>query len=186
MQISKFEIAKFLDNKSYIDNLDIFTTISSTNDYLLELTDKVDDIRICIAEQQTKGRGRNNKTWVSPKGNLYFSILWTPLKRLEGLSIEIGTALVGALKEFGIEHGLNIKLPNDVFWQKRKLAGILIEIKHNKPVIGIGINIEMPKTDGKKVDQPWVDLQEIINNAIDVNKLIGLLINHIVKILLEY
>src|SRR5471030_2548991 len=68
--------------------MDVFSTIDSTNRYLLEKD--THNLHICLAEQQIAGRGRMGKTWVSPYGvNLYCSVMWPfkePILKLSGLS----------------------------------------------------------------------------------------------------
>lgn len=120
-----------------------------------------------FAEAQTGGRGRRGRAWYSPYGrNLYFSLLHRfdmPLHRLAGLSIAVGMELAELLTELGLEgHGL--KWPNDLHWQGRKLAGVLIEAQGESggpacAVIGIGLNIDLGELPGW-VDQPACCLRD--------------------------
>ena len=76
--------------------LEVFDTISSTNDYLLKKEKNKDkDIKICIAEEQTKGRGRRGKSWISPKfKNIYFSLnSYLKKEDLSGLSIAVALSV---------------------------------------------------------------------------------------------
>ena len=80
---------------------------------------------------------------------------------ISGLSLAIGVAVVRALKECGIED-VGLKWPNDIFWQEKKLAGILIEVsgESNGPcsaVIGLGLNCYLPQNKGASITQDWVD-----------------------------
>ena len=52
-----------------------FESLDSTSDYLNQLHNELDDGTVCLAFKQTKGRGRRENIWVSPKGNLYFSFI---------------------------------------------------------------------------------------------------------------
>ena len=126
--------------------LEIIDTISSTNDYLLKKEkNKNKDIKICIAEGQTKGRGRRGKSWISPKfKNIYFS-LSSYLKKedLSGLSIVVALSVSRVLSEINVAS--LIKWPNDLLVGNKKICGILIETAKvgelTRVVIGIGINV---------------------------------------------
>lgn len=189
-------------NKSYlkrIKKIKLFDQINSTNTYLLELAqdlplDKHNEIHVCLAEQQLKGKGRLGRQWVSPFGaNLYLSMLYSFAKDISdiaGLGLVIATTITDTLESLGIKD-LGLKWPNDVLWQKRKLAGVLIEISSeaygiSNAVIGIGLNVAMPAHAGALINQPWVDLYSITNELQDRNQLAGLLINNLVKNLMLF
>lgn len=105
-----------------------------------------------VAATQSAGRGRSNREWVSPEGNLYASYILTtsaPLAVAHQLSLVAGVALFDALGAAGItrDHGLRLKWPNDILIGRAKAGGILVE-SSNLPgsdrftaVIGIGINL---------------------------------------------
>jgi len=129
-------------------------TIGSTNDYALRLAaDGAPHGTLVVAEEQTKGRGRLQREWVSyPCLGIYLSILLrNPLPlRVAPQSSYVGSlALVKALREeFGI--AASIKWPNDVLINGRKAAGILTEIQSDQElsrfsVMGIGINVNHSK-----------------------------------------
>ncbi len=84
---------------------------------------------------------------------------------LVGLSLAVAVALVESLERIGIT-GVAIKWPNDLFWQGRKLGGILVEVggENSGPchaVVGIGLNVRIPASIGEGIDQPWTDLAAI-------------------------
>jgi BirA family biotin operon repressor/biotin-[acetyl-CoA-carboxylase] ligase len=188
--------------KNYIDKdclkrikqIKLFDQINSTNTYLLELAqdlplDKHNEIHVCLAERQLKGKGRLGRQWVSPFGaNLYLSMLYSFAKDISdiaGLGLVVATTITDMLESIGIKN-LGLKWPNDVLWQKRKLAGVLIEIASeaygvSNAVIGVGLNVAMPTHAGTLISQPWVDLCEITNELPDRNRLAGLLINNLVQ-----
>ncbi len=106
---------------------------------------------IVIAEEQTHGRGRFKRTWFSPKGsNIYMSILLRPpvsLQRASTLSILSGVAVALAIRNF-VDLMVNLKWPNDIIFNEKKLGGILLESHIEKgiihyAVIGIGINVNI-------------------------------------------
>ncbi|MSP78595.1 MAG: biotin--[acetyl-CoA-carboxylase] ligase [Dehalococcoidia bacterium] len=104
---------------------------------------------VVTAEQQTAGRGRFKRKWVSPKGeNLLFSIiLRPPLSQLSAVNMAATLALVKTVEKLtGLRAA--VKWPNDVRIDGKKLAGILIEDSIESgavryAVIGIGLNVNM-------------------------------------------
>lgn len=140
--------------------------LASTNSTLLAQPSPPAGARVLLAERQTGGRGRLGRTWASPlAGNLYMSLdrqYAGGLARLAGLSLVAGIASAEALRE---ATGLDIRLkwPNDLWLDDRKLGGLLVEGggEHGGPVravIGLGVNVRMPESVGRDIDQPWIDL----------------------------
>jgi BirA family transcriptional regulator, biotin operon repressor / biotin---[acetyl-CoA-carboxylase] ligase len=125
-----------------------FDTIDSTQDYALKLSQRAhENGSIIIAERQTKGRGRLNRKWISPKGGIWLSILLKPNFELSHTSLF--PMITSLALSIAIEKTLKIKpelkWPNDVTIKGKKVAGILIDvaIESNKVdylVIGVGIN----------------------------------------------
>lgn len=180
-----------------IISLEIFDSIDSTNQYLLNRAKnkQAKSGEICLAEHQTQGHGRKGKEWHSPFGtNLYFSLLWEFNKDhldLSGLSIATAIAITRMLKHFNIEKYLQLKWPNDILWNYKKLSGILLELiiqppEKTKVLIGIGLNINMSKYKTHLISQPWADLKGILGKRVDRNLLVGLLINELIKMLDEF
>ncbi|AFJ01790.1 Biotin-protein ligase / Biotin operon repressor [Methylophaga frappieri] len=168
----------------------IYDSVTSTNDVLWQrFADNPASPAVCIAEQQSAGRGRRGGAWQSPAGgNIYLSLFW-PLPtsgNVEGLSIAVGISLIHALSAFGV-NALKLKWPNDILHQRRKLAGILVEARYGESygvVIGIGINyIALPAQHLNEIPQPVTNLAEICPQIPDRNSLCGQLINHIMSAL---
>ena len=127
---------------------------SSSNDEIMALARQSADLAhkaLCVAHFQTKGRGRQGRSWVNRQGEcLMFSLGWTfdkPQYELGSLALVVALACRRALANIGLD--VNIKWPNDLVVANDKLAGILIETARveNKTVavIGIGINFVLPK-----------------------------------------
>lgn len=178
-------------NLAHADKLIIFDKLPSTNTYLSEQL-KLDNnkLEICLAESQTAGRGRLGRHWVSPYGrNIYLSLAWCfkkDIQELSGLSLATAVAVIEVLNKYGINENINLKWPNDILWQNRKLAGVLIELfkKTNNEydaVIGVGLNLDMPKSLYKNIDQPWCDIATIIDDQPERNRLAGMLINNLIN-----
>jgi BirA family transcriptional regulator, biotin operon repressor / biotin---[acetyl-CoA-carboxylase] ligase len=89
-----------------------------------------------VADEQTSGRGRFGRTWVSPRGGLYATIILgsDPL-----LSLKAGLALVNVLRRAGVF--AELKWPNDLLVENLKIAGILIEASKEFSLVGIGLNL---------------------------------------------
>jgi BirA family biotin operon repressor/biotin-[acetyl-CoA-carboxylase] ligase len=179
---------------SGVDNVHVEQILESTNQYLLDKIPELSNGQTCIAEYQTAGRGRRGREWVSPfASHLYFSMYWrleAGIEKASGLSLLVGIAVVNALEKLGIT-GVGLKWPNDLYYQGKKLAGILIELNAQASdvchsVIGIGINVRMPDHQGKLIDQPWVDLNSINAQPVDRNLLSGVLIKELHLLLSDY
>lgn len=188
-QGEKFELKKIMaaispSRRCYLEKIDIFQSIASTNTYLLAQLKPLTVAQsgwVCLAEQQTQGRGRQGKEWFSPPGtNIYCSLSWCFSPAFEGLSaLGIATAvmIIKVLKGLGLREELGLKWPNDIVVSGRKLSGILLEnlatIQQNKVVVGIGLNLVLPA----EKRQSWVGLSEILEKPITRNDLAGLLLD---------
>lgn len=169
--------------------------VSSTNDLLKDrLTGVIESGATVLAEAQTQGRGRRGKAWLSPFGsNLYMSMYW----RLEqgmaaamGLSIALGATLAQLFEQEGI-YGVELKWPNDVLVGGRKIAGILIELEGQAvgpahAIVGIGINLQTPDWFLNEVEQPWTDVQRLLNKPINRNMWAAKLVACCHKTIKEY
>ncbi|MDO4500480.1 MAG: biotin--[acetyl-CoA-carboxylase] ligase [Erysipelotrichaceae bacterium] len=137
-----------------------FETIDSTNTYLKNNYQFLDNMTFVSADYQSSGRGRNNRNWKSENGdNLLFSLLIKEeslIKEFKTLSIISAFSLIEVLKEYGIE--AKLKWPNDVYVNDRKIAGILLEaVTLNKIeclIIGMGINVNQKEFEGDYLRLP--------------------------------
>lgn len=146
----------------------VFDEIDSTNEYLLTHHQRLENGTVCLAEKQTAGRGRRGRTWYSPESeNLYFSILWHyPMEQaadLPPLSLVVALIIAESLTVQNVKD-IQIKWPNDIYYQGKKMGGILLETQANRNgldvVIGIGLNLGMAKVDENIVTQAWADLSQ--------------------------
>lgn len=186
------------DHRHHLAKLEIFNSLPSTNDYLLDKISTATHENIaCFAEMQTKGKGRQGRVWISPFGkNIYLSLLWhfqTPANLLSHLSLAVGLSIIETLHNIGLTHPIGIKWPNDVYVNHQKLSGILIECPPNtqrqktcSAVIGIGLNVNMPNHHQYDIHKPWIDLQTLTGTLIDRNALAGQLLNNLIRTLLIY
>jgi len=176
-----------------IERLDVYDDIDSTNSHLMrEAQQGAPSGTLCFAEHQRAGRGRHGRTWVSPFGtNIYLSLLWRyPFgpSVLGGLSLAAGTAIAGVLEAEGVPD-IGLKWPNDVLWQRRKLAGLLLEVAGETQgpslvVIGLGLNTRLPAVQAAAIEQPWVDLDSVSGlGAISRNQLAARLAERLTDVL---
>lgn len=117
----------------------LFKTVDSTNNYLKRNHTLHDDRTVVIAENQTAGRGRFEREFVSKSGGLYLSVL---LKNFSTdlLTISAGISVADVLRNLGADP--KIKWVNDVFCGGKKVCGILAESVLGCAIVGIGVNIK--------------------------------------------
>lgn len=172
----------------------ILGVVDSTNQYLLDQMMTLENGQSCLAEYQSAGRGRRGRHWVSPFGsNIYCSLYWrleSGLPATMGLSLAVGIAVVNALESLGCD-GLKLKWPNDVYWNDRKLAGVLVELSAQSGgaadvVVGVGINIDLDERFNNEILQPWVDLKSILNIEGLRNTLANELLKSLHAVMLEF
>jgi BirA family transcriptional regulator, biotin operon repressor / biotin---[acetyl-CoA-carboxylase] ligase len=126
------------------------------------LGDKHSEGAVALTEEQTEGRGRLGRTWLSPRGvSLLFSLLLEPAvatARLPEVTIVAGQACAEAIAQVA-DLEPEIKLPNDVLINGRKAAGILAETRDGRVVLGIGVNVNVAAQDlPQEIEPPATSL----------------------------
>jgi BirA family biotin operon repressor/biotin-[acetyl-CoA-carboxylase] ligase len=181
------EICEHL-NVSHTAHIEVLNVIGSTNQYLKDKSMSIQNGHTCLAEAQTAGRGRHGRKWVSPyAASLYLSMHWSfagGYSVLSGMSLAVGVAIVDALNKCGVQE-VQLKWPNDIYAQGKKLAGVLIEVEGQigsgcEAIIGVGINVSLPKNI-EEIGQPWIDLAQLTEPLINRNRLAGTLISELTK-----
>ena len=154
--ISHNIISKSLDTKLIGNDLVYLDSVGSTMDTAADLAIAgATEGTVVIAEEQMKGRGRFDRTWISPSGkNLYMSlILYPEVTQLNQLSmicaVSLADTLISILPQESI---ISVKWPNDVRVGGKKIAGILVENrildqKKQISIVGIGLNINLNTTE---------------------------------------
>jgi len=133
-----------------LGGLRFFESIGSTNDEALAwATDGALDLSLVVADEQTAGRGRRGRKWHTPPGTaLAFSLILRPSaeerKNLSRITALGALALADALRARGL--AAQIKWPNDLLFERRKLAGLLVESvwtgeSLDAAVLGMGVNV---------------------------------------------
>jgi BirA family biotin operon repressor/biotin-[acetyl-CoA-carboxylase] ligase len=135
----------------------------STNADMLELarTGSVSEGDWLYADQQTSGRGRAGRDWVSPLGNVYASgivSLRPSDPEAPTLALVAAVSVYDALKIWSLNQPLSIKWPNDILVDGAKISGILLERTKNSVIVGIGVNLMFNQP---KLDRPATSLQTL-------------------------
>ena len=157
---------------------------NSTNTLLKELIAKGQEPEYIYAGYQTAGRGQTGNSWESEKDkNLICSILLPPDKNLYFLNIAVGVAILRVIGE-----DFTIKWPNDIYWQDKKLAGILLEnamvgsqIKYS--IAGIGLNVNQTVFVSNAPNP--VSLKQITGREYDIDQLMNGLLEAVKSVLNE-
>ena len=153
--ITKSEIESQLDDKNIIKKIQFFEEIDSTNTQAKLYAEQGEESgTLFVAEKQNGGRGRRGHNWISPAGSgIWMTLLLRPdIEPVNAsmLTIVSAMAVTSAIKREANEQGVDIecqiKWPNDVVVNKKKMCGILTEMSAqmeavNYVVIGIGINV---------------------------------------------
>jgi len=181
--------------EGFEDRLQLFSSIDSTSSFLVsQLEPEHKQGAVCIAEFQSGGRGRRGRSWVStPYSNIMMSMAWRYDQGpafVAGLSLAAGVAVVKALQQFGVSD-IGLKWPNDILWNGRKLAGLLLDVQGeadgpSRVVVGLGVNVLIGDKDAPTIDQPWVDLRTILDEAVDRNRLAAIIVSELQKMFLTF
>ena len=176
--LDEAEIRGHLGSLASRFSLELRPSVDSTSTRLLERAAQgAPSGTVIAAEWQSGGRGRFGRAWhAAVGGGLVFSLLWRfpgGAGALSGLSLATGIALARAIEALGAG-SIALKWPNDVLWDGRKLAGILIELQGDAlgptaAVIGVGVNVRLTQTDHAGIDQPAADLEAACGIAPDRN-----------------
>ena len=173
-----FEIQRNLDTQYIGKQIFYYPQVTSTNSLAKDLIkDKQNNFQegaVLIAEVQTAGRGRLGRSWHSPSGGIWFTIILFPDLEpayLAKITLMIAVVLVQTLKSL-YDISVKIKWPNDLVVGDRKISGILTEMsaesdRINYVLVGIGINANLrSNTFLDEIRQQVTSLQEIIGKPI--------------------
>ena len=159
-------------------------TTHSTSTLLKQLAAEGNPPDFICAGFQTAGRGQTGNSWESEEGkNLLCSILLPPDKNLYFLNIAVGVALVRVIGE-----AFTIKWPNDIYYEDKKIAGILIEnaiigneIKYS--IAGIGLNVNQTEFHSDAPNP--ISLKQIYGTEFDIDQLMNQVLETVHKVLNE-
>ena len=149
--INASEISKDLNTEYVGKKLFVYNEVSSTNTVAKFLSmNKAENGSVIISEKQTNARGRSGKSWASPLGGVWLSIILRPnidYSKLPLITLATGVAVAKTLEKVGVENP-EIKWPNDIMIHDKKVCGILTEAvtKFNtieSVIVGVGIDANL-------------------------------------------
>lgn len=151
-----------------------FSSIDSTNKYLKENFENLDDFTFVSTDYQTQGKGRNDRQWMAnEKENLLFSLLIKNQSIINGgpfLSLIAAVSVSKVLEKYHLKNP-QIKWPNDIYANNKKIVGILLEGRiPDYLIIGIGINVNQKLFEGEYRKEPTSMFLET-GEIIDINEL---------------
>ncbi|MFA5629196.1 MAG: biotin--[acetyl-CoA-carboxylase] ligase [Dehalococcoidales bacterium] len=164
--LSAYSISNKLETNFIGKRVTVYPKLASTMEIAkIAASKKVPEGTLIIAEEQSAGKGRLDREWVSPQGCISLSlILYPDIKRLPSLIMVASVALMRTINKLT---GLNavIKWPNDILIKRKKVAGILIEgaIQHvnvSYVVIGVGLNANLNPKDYPEIEAIATSLSE--------------------------
>lgn len=184
------------DARNCLKQLEVENIIDSTNTRAMAMANQgFGSGYACIAEHQTAGRGRKGRPWVSPFGrNIYMSVMWEFTQGaaiLEGLSLAVGVSVARVINRLSGEAGkVQLKWPNDIYWQNKKLAGVLLEMSGDvsstcQVVVGVGLNVAMLADEGKGIEQAWASTNSFAG-GVSRNLLVADLLSEILLLLSQF
>lgn len=161
--------------------------IDSTNSYLMDKSNGQNkNGTVVLAEKQTKGRGRKDRTWYSsPESNLTFSVLLTKdshiFKNINLINFAASLSVAVSIENL-FQIRTNLKWPNDVLINGKKTSGILIESssqgsKIDRVVVGIGINVNQTSFQGQ-FNFPPTSIRNEIGKQIEREKFLAEILNN--------
>jgi BirA family transcriptional regulator, biotin operon repressor / biotin---[acetyl-CoA-carboxylase] ligase len=178
----RFDDRKFnnmLDTAIFGRNLVHLPVTGSTNDHAAGLVGSMDisgtdnpEGTLIIADEQTGGRGRFNRDWISPPGGLWFSLICRTGLSLEKLPVVTLIAAFAAADTLICDYGIDasIKWPNDLYCGDSKFGGILSEGKKAKGlmyiIMGMGLNIDIDRKYLDRLGNSAVNIQELTRKNI--------------------
>lgn len=142
-----------------VENVLVFSELDSTQELARRLVEQLDEESVAIpatvilARRQRAGGGRGGRTWASPDGGLYLTLLLRglELETLARVPMLAAAAAAAALAGIGLA-GVRVKWPNDLLVDGRKLGGLLVHARHGEVrwcAVGLGVNVrDVPELDG--------------------------------------
>ena len=155
-----------------IERIIRFHRVASTQDTAKRYIHERRELAI-TALSQNKGRGRQGRTWYSPRGGLYVSLLLFPDKRLTSIPLLASLSIIRTLEDLGFSK-LLVHWPNDVLLNNRKVCGIVCERYRGAMICGIGLNVNIERFSPRLVNATSLKLQS--DKDFDITEILELLV----------
>ena len=189
--IKRDEILKNLKTKEIGKELYIFKEVMSTNTLAKFLSaNNVKNGCVILSEKQSNAKGRFGKSWESPLGGIWLSIILNPQvdhSKIPLITLATGVAVVNTLKKIGIKNP-EIKWPNDVMINGKKVSGILTEAitKFNtieRVIVGVGIDANFDvNVLSKELQEGTTTLDRELGERVDENEIIRIFLEEFEKL----
>ncbi|HVT90249.1 MAG TPA: biotin--[acetyl-CoA-carboxylase] ligase [Tepidisphaeraceae bacterium] len=167
-----------------------FSRLRSTNDQAATMRKrgKLFAPAIVLAGRQIAGRGRNTNTWWSDTGSLTVTFVLPVDDHLLPHQVPLiaGLGVRNAIAQLTDADDIQLKWPNDLFFSRRKLAGLLCERVHNADLIGLGLNVNSAGTIPPQLRGRIVALSEIAQRALDKTDVLIAVVKQLGPMLLRH
>ncbi|MCK5759994.1 MAG: biotin--[acetyl-CoA-carboxylase] ligase [Candidatus Delongbacteria bacterium] len=171
------------------DNIVNLETVDSTNSYLKDHAAEFENGTVLFSSEQTKGRGRFDRSWLGGKyKSIFSSFLMKDISEPENAirySFLFSLGIKSLLKQYIPEDNIILKWPNDILIGNKKICGVLSEFSKNNIIVGVGINI-LDFIPESKIDIPWTTIEKETGLKLDVEKFKFELIDHLNNAFVKY
>lgn len=173
-----------METKTIGARIVLFEETESTNSYLLRLPrEEADEGLVAVAEHQSAGRGRHGRGWLAPPGrNLLFSALLRT-RTVPGSLLTLAAAC-SAVETLGSRNlDVEVKWPNDIVHEGRKLGGVLCEVTlepegSNRMVLGMGLNVNLTEDSlPSDIASRATSVQILAGHSVNRNQLLAEILN---------
>lgn len=174
-------------------NVQFFDTIESTNTYVMEnYRDVAGNVDMVIANEQTRGKGRLGRTYESAKDEgIYMTLVLKPKiwpKKAVNITLVSALAISRAFEELGVK--TKVKWPNDIICDRKKICGVLTEMKNQGNeilciAVGIGINVNQ-KGFSKELENKATSMYLQTGNSYERDKIIAICVKHFNELYKEF
>jgi BirA family biotin operon repressor/biotin-[acetyl-CoA-carboxylase] ligase len=186
------------DSRGKLHSLDVLFEVDSTNTRLLGMPPPPRNFaHVAMSELQHAGRGRRGRQWLSPfGGSLAMSLGWVfrdAVSAPPSLSLAVGVAVARALEREGARD-IRLKWPNDIWFEDRKVGGVLVEVKIEPggaahAVIGVGLNLALPASARREIEAGGVRVAAVADacaQEVSRNRLAAALIDELLSMLGDF